>query len=342
MKLTVYDFDGTIYDGDSTFDFIKFLMKKDKSIILHIPKMAVYLIKYKMKLINKETMKECFFEIFNKFENIDDLVNEFWTVNQNKLKKFFTEKKTHKNDIIASASPKFLLEPIAKYYEVKGLFASPVDKKTGKYNGINCHGVEKVRLINNKYKNCIIEEMYSDDANADGPLLEIANKAYIVKKNKIISYEEYKKIKPNPLKRFWNWGWSIYHKNEEIWNYLIVGGLTTVVSLLTYYICVLTFLNPNNAVELQIANIISWIIAVAFAYVTNRVFVFKSKEKNIKKEATSFVASRITTLLLEMLTMFILVTVLTFNDKISKIIAQIIVIIGNYIISKLFVFKKNK
>ena len=44
MKLTVYDFDGTIYDGDSTFDFIKFLMKKDKSIILHIPKMAIYLI----------------------------------------------------------------------------------------------------------------------------------------------------------------------------------------------------------------------------------------------------------------------------------------------------------
>ena len=143
MKLTVYDFDGTIYDGDSTFDFIKFLIKKDKSIILHIPKMAIYLIKYKIKLINKETMKECFFEIFNKFENIDDLVNEFWTANQNKLKSFFTEKKTHKNDIIASASPEFLLEPIAKKFKVKYLFGSPVDKNTGKYNGINCHGKSK-------------------------------------------------------------------------------------------------------------------------------------------------------------------------------------------------------
>ena len=190
MKFTVYDFNGTIYDGDSTFDFIKFLLKKDKSIILHIPKMGIYFIKYKMKLINKETMKECFFEIFNRFENMDNLVNEFWTANQNKLKSFFTEKKTHENDIIASASPEFLLEPIAKYYKVKYLFGSPVDKKTGKYNGINCHGVEKVRLINNKYKDCIIEEMYSDDANADGPLLEIANKSYIVKKNKIIDYEE--------------------------------------------------------------------------------------------------------------------------------------------------------
>lgn len=342
MKLTVYDFDGTIYDGDSTFDFIKFLMKKDKSIILHIPKMGLYLIKYKLKLITKETMKECFFEIFNKFDNIDDLVNEFWTINNNKLKNFFTNKKSHKNDIIASASPIFLLEPIAKYYKVKYLFASPVDKKTGKYNGVNCHGVEKVRLINNKYKDCIIEEMYSDDAIADKPLLEIANKSYIVKKNKIINYKEYKNIKPNPIKRFWNWGWSIYHKNKEIWNYLIVGVLTTIVSLLAYYICVLTFLNPNHAIELQIANIISWIIAVAFAYITNRIFVFKSKEKNIKKEATSFVTSRVITLLLDMLTMFIIVTLLKLNDKLAKLIAQLIVMVSNYIISKVFVFKKNK
>ncbi len=342
MKLKVYDFDGTIYDGDSTFDFIKFLIKKDKSIILHIPKMTLYLLKYKIKLINKETMKECFFEIFSKFENIDNLVNEFWSLNKNKLKTFFTEKKSHKDDVIASASPRFLLEPIAESFKVKYLFGSPVDKKTGKYNGINCHGVEKVRLINNKYKDCIIEEMYSDDANADRPLLELANKSYVVKKSKIIDYESYKNKKTNPIKKLWDWGWSIYHKNEEVWNYLIIGGFTTVVSLLTYYICVLTFLNPNKAFELQIANIISWIFAVAFAYVTNRLFVFKSKEKNIKKEATSFVASRITTLLLEMLTMFILVTVLTLNDKISKIISQIIVLIGNYIISKIFVFKKNK
>lgn len=342
MKLTVYDFDGTIYDGDSTFDFIKFLIKKDKSIILHIPKMLLYLIKYKLNIITKETMKESFFEIFNKFDNIDDLVNEFWSKNNNKLKDFFTQKKSHKNDIIASASPTFILKPIAEYYKVKYLFASPVDKKTGKYNGINCHGVEKVRLINNKYKDCIIEKMYSDDASADKPLLEIANKSYIVKKNRIINYDEYKNIKPNLIKRFWNWGWNIYHKNEEIWNYLIVGVLTTIVSLLTYYICVLTFLNPNHAIELQIANIISWIIAVAFAYITNRVFVFKSKEKNIKKEATSFVASRIITLLLDMLTMFIIVTLLKFNYKLAKLVAQIIVTVGNYIISKLFVFKKNK
>lgn len=143
------------------------------------------------------------------------------------------------------------------------------------------------------------------------------------------------------MKRLCNWCGNIYYKYEEILNYLIVGGLTTLVSLITYYICVLTFLNPNIPIELQIANVISWIISVIFAYITNRIFVFKSNEENIIKEATNFAGSRVMTLLLDMLTMFIMVTLCNFNDKISKILAQIIVVIGNYIISKLFVFKKK-
>lgn len=340
MKLEIYDFDGTIYDGDSTIDFIKYLTKRKKSILSHYPKMGIYFIKYKLKLITKETMKECFFEIFNKFENIDNELELFWKTHEKNIKDFYKNKKTHKNDIIASASPYFLLEPIAKKYKIKKLFASPVDKKTGKYNGINCHNVEKVRLINKEYPDCIIETMYSDDINADKPLLDLAKKSYVIKKNNIYNYEDFKNKKPNIFKRFWDFGWNIYHKNEEIWNYLIVGFLTTLISLITYYACVTTFLNPENAKELQIANIISWIISVAFAYVTNRVFVFKSKEKNIVKEASSFVSSRILTLVLDMLCMFIIVTLLHFNDKIGKLVSQILVIVGNYIISKLLVFKK--
>lgn len=135
--------------------------------------------------------------------------------------------------------------------------------------------------------------------------------------------------------------WDIYHKHEEIFNYLIVGVLTTVVSLATYFICTMTFLDPNNELQLQIANIISWILAVAFAYFTNRIFVFKSKEKNMLKEASTFVGSRILSLLMDMFTMFIIVSVLHLNDKIGKLVSQVIVTVANYILSKLFVFKKK-
>lgn len=134
---------------------------------------------------------------------------------------------------------------------------------------------------------------------------------------------------------------ELYIKYKEIINYLIVGGLTTFVALGVYYGSVLTFLNPNNGVELQIANILSWIAGVIFAYFTNRKYVFESKNPNKLQEAAKFTASRLVTLFLDMATMFIGVTLLKFNDKIIKLIAQVLVIIGNYIFSKLFVFNKE-
>ncbi len=134
---------------------------------------------------------------------------------------------------------------------------------------------------------------------------------------------------------------EIYLKYKEIINYLIVGVLTTVVSLAVYYLCVFTFLNPENSIQLQIANILSWIAGVAFAYFTNRKYVFESKNRNKIQEATKFVSSRITTLLLDMIVMWIGVTLLHFNDKFIKLISQVLVILGNYILSKLFVFKKR-
>ena len=132
-----------------------------------------------------------------------------------------------------------------------------------------------------------------------------------------------------------------YIKYKEIINYLIFGILTTIISLITYYTLILTILNPNNPIELQIANIISWIFSVTFAYITNKKYVFNSHEKNVKKEILKFYSSRISTLFIDIILMFIFVSILKLNDKIIKIFVQIIVIISNYILSKLIVFKKS-
>ena len=134
---------------------------------------------------------------------------------------------------------------------------------------------------------------------------------------------------------------KIYNKNKEIINYLIFGVLTTLVSLLTYYILTITILDIKDGFQLQIANVISWIVSVSFAYVTNRKYVFDSKSKNIISECSKFFESRIITLLLDILIMFLGVTILKYNDKIIKIISQIFIIISNYILSKLFVFKRR-
>ena len=135
---------------------------------------------------------------------------------------------------------------------------------------------------------------------------------------------------------------EIYKKHKEGINYLIFGGLTTVLSLIVYYALTWTIINPNNAIELQIANILSWTCGFLFAYFTNRKYVFNSKNKQRIKEFISFFLSRISTLILDMLIMFIFVTLLKYNDGLFKIISQILVILSNYILSKVFVFKKAK
>lgn len=132
----------------------------------------------------------------------------------------------------------------------------------------------------------------------------------------------------------------MFKKHKEIIMYLIFGALTTGVSLFTYYLCTLLFLDAKNPLHLQIANIISWIISVSFAYITNRIFVFESKG-NPLKEAISFFSSRIATLIMDMALMFIMVSLINLPDFPVKISVQIIVILSNYVLSKLIVFKKK-
>ena len=137
---------------------------------------------------------------------------------------------------------------------------------------------------------------------------------------------------------------DLYNKNKEIILYLIFGVLATVVSLGVKYALLFTILEASNAFELQLSVIISWIAAVLFAYFTNRTFVFESKNENKIKEFVSFVIARITTLLLEMFIMWFFVTLLKLDSDlyvvIFTLVAQALVIVGNYILSKIFVFKK--
>lgn len=138
---------------------------------------------------------------------------------------------------------------------------------------------------------------------------------------------------------------ELFIKYKEIINYLIFGVLTTIVSLATKYLLLFTILDAKNGFELQIAVTVSWIVACTFAYITNRIWVFESKSKQILKEAIKFYMSRLVTLGLEMLIMFIFVTLLELNSNtwviVWTIVAQVVIIIGNYILSKLVVFKNK-
>lgn len=133
---------------------------------------------------------------------------------------------------------------------------------------------------------------------------------------------------------------GIYKKNKEVLLYLFFGVLTTVVSIAVFAICNITF-----GINELVSNVISWIVSVAFAFFTNRIWVFAAPTKtaiDFIRQMVSFYGGRVLTLLLEELIIFIFVTILGLPGMIIKLVAQIIVIVGNYVISKLIVFKKKR
>lgn len=142
------------------------------------------------------------------------------------------------------------------------------------------------------------------------------------------------------MKELWDFGWGLYKKHEEGFNYLIFGFLAFVLNYILYFVFA-----DVLSMHYMAATVISWVLTVVFAYWTNRTFVFKSQNKDISavvKEFISFIGARVATEVLEIVLMYAMVDVLAINDKISKLVCQTIVILANYVLSKIWIFKDGK
>jgi putative flippase GtrA len=129
------------------------------------------------------------------------------------------------------------------------------------------------------------------------------------------------------------------NKKKEILLYLVFGGLTTLVNIVTYW-----FFTDVFDFDYKFSTTIAWLISVIFAYVTNKLYVFQSRQTNNKgllKEFLSFILFRVFSYILDIVSMIILIEFLLLNDLIAKIIANIIVVAFNFIASKWFIFRKK-
>lgn len=133
---------------------------------------------------------------------------------------------------------------------------------------------------------------------------------------------------------------ELYGKYKEIILYIFFGGLTTIVSIVSFAWCdVVLHMNP------LIANVISWILSVTFAYVTNKIWVFQAKTEGVGemlKQCIGFYGGRLLTLVMEEMLLLIFINIFHFPSLLVKIGAQFIVLAANYIISKWIVFKERK
>lgn len=126
---------------------------------------------------------------------------------------------------------------------------------------------------------------------------------------------------------------------KELVLYVVFGALTTAVSFVSYYAC-----NTMLGIHYLASNIVSWILAVLFAYITNKLFVFESKglsKKELAREFFAFIAARLVSLGMEEAGLWLTIGALHWNENLAKLIMQVVVVIANYVFSKLFIFKKT-
>lgn len=316
--MNIYDFDGTIYDGDSSLDFFKYCLSKNKKIILDIIPICFSLILYLLKFIEKEKFKSNFFRFVKRID-LDKYVDEFWKENDYKIKSFY--KKNHlKSDIVISASPSFLLQPLVNKYNFT-LIATEVDKNTGKLIDKNCYGSEKVERLKEKgITKC--DKFYSDSLS-DLPCALLAKKAYIVSKNKIISWKDYKLSKKKMFLKT--------YLNRDFISFVFIGCINAFNGIWISYVYSLFVLNS------VVAYILGFLSSLIISYILNSKLNFKRKltfNKFIK-----FVVNNIPNFIIQVLCVTILLNNLNFPRLLSYAISAVVAVPITFLLVKLNVFK---
>lgn len=185
--MNVYDFDNTIYDGESCFDLFLYFLKKKPSLVLLLPKVVFAFAKYKRGKVTVEDFLNGYApkvsEMFRNIPDIEGTMKDFWDKNMKKIKPFYREMQKE-DDLIITASPSFSVKEVCRRLGIKNYLATTVDEKTGEILHFNLREM-KIKAFFEQYPDCVIEEFYTDSPENDQPLIDIANKAFVVKKDKI-------------------------------------------------------------------------------------------------------------------------------------------------------------
>ena len=185
--MNVYDFDGTIYRGDSSIDFFVYCLKRQPILFLGLPRFFLYCVLYKMRRTSKKELKEVYFRFLIRMKDAEGCVRQFWDRNEGKIKNWYLQQKSN-DDVVITASPKFLISEICTRLGIRYLIATEVDIHTGKFLSENCHDAEKVRRFQQAFPESRPVAFYSD-TKSDLPMAKLAKQAYLVSGNQIIEWD---------------------------------------------------------------------------------------------------------------------------------------------------------
>ena len=336
--MKVYDFDKTIYDGDSTFNFYKYCLRKKPWLIFGLWRVFVPFMLYLFGKGTKTAFKEKIYESFLPKIDREAYLSDFWKTNVKKIKKFYLDTQRD-DDIIISASPYFIVKPCTDMLGIKYLYASNVHPETGKYDGINCHGEEKVRRFDDAgFERDDIEEFYSDSLS-DTPLAKISQKAFIVSGENLIPWNEYR---PSAVKRFLT---SVFGK--KFLRFMLCGCVCCLVGFIVAYSA--SHLLPDLCIDLgsfHMSNIIfahflGYVMSLPVSYVLNSRYSFK--QSMCIKKFGKFCLSYVPNYILQMIIVFLTVDICGLNKVLGLVLAVLIATPITFVIMKRFAFgEKNK
>ncbi len=186
MKVNVYDFDNTIYDGETLVDYILYYVRHDPKIWKYIPKLLLIALKDQFHLFTVEQAVEAYAVFLEGYYvTLDDPAEnivDFWNKNEKKIKPWYA-KVQKDDDIIVSGTLDFILREIANRIGLKHWLSSSIDKETGKFIKL-CFLENKVKIFKEAYPDAEIENFYTDSMN-DKAMMDISENVYLVKKDKI-------------------------------------------------------------------------------------------------------------------------------------------------------------
>ncbi|MBE7026326.1 MAG: polysaccharide biosynthesis protein GtrA [Ruminococcaceae bacterium] len=322
--MNVYDFDKTIYNGDSTTHFYFYCVKKQPRVLLWLPYQAWMFFLYIIGIYDKTQFKERFYSFFKDVKNIEQMVDSFWDTHESGIKKWYLD--NHRDDdIVISASPEFLLQPICKRLGIKTLIASRVNLHDGKYDGLNCYGEEKVSRLKAQLGDIEYEHFYSDSLS-DSPLAELAkNESYIVSGETLIKWNDYKLT---PIKKLVKMVFD-----RQFLSFVFIGAVNTVNSVLFSILYSLLFY-PNTAF------VLGYITSLVISYLLNSFLTFKAPLGFVR--FIKFAISYIPNFIIQNVIVFIVYNLLHLDELIAYILAGIIGIPVTFLMMKFFAFKNTK
>ncbi len=315
--MIVYDFDNTIYKGDSGVDLIKYSFKKKPFlVIISLLKSFFVFIKYIFGMCTFEEFKSTVFSFLYKIKDLDIYIEDFVEAHIYKIKTWY---KNTPKDIVISASYDLWIEKFCKYLNIRNVIATTYNRNTGKIDGTNCRGEEKV----NRYKKCykvIPKESYGDSPT-DKSIIEYATCGFVVKGNKIIKYTKDYKFKKSKLSFF---------INKDFVLFVFCGGIGT----LTNFMCSLiisTYINPI------LSYVCGYTFSLFVSYYCNIKLIFKRKI-NIK-DFIKFIISYIPNFVILFSFVYVFIDILKINKILIYASAALLGIPITFIFVKIFAFK---